>query len=173
MVYTPGRRPTHCTFCGAQFTDDTGWPRDCPSCGETTWVNPLPVAVVLLPVRDETGAVNLIVERRTIFPGMAELALPGGYIEAGETWKQAAVRELREETVIEARADEITLFDVDDGATTLQVFAILPERHVSTLPEPIATKESEGWLLLAEPVDLAFPTHTAAVAKFFTTAPRD
>ena len=87
-----------------------GWPRTCPQCGETTWSNPLPVAVVLLPVAYDDGRTGLVVVRRDIEPFRGEIALPGGFIETGESWREAAVRELREETGLAAEAGRSTAF---------------------------------------------------------------
>src|SRR5688500_14088532 len=97
----------HCTHCGAPFTVPA-YPRVCAGCGERTWQNPLPVAVMLAPVRiaggTGPGGTGIVVVRRGIEPGYGELALPGGFMETGESWQEAAVRELREETAIVADA---------------------------------------------------------------------
>src|SRR5689334_16631711 len=98
---------SHCGYCGSAYPSGVGWPRECPGCGETTWRNPLPVAVVLLPVQAEGGRSGLVVVRRDIEPARGELALPGGFIETGETWQEAAVRELREETGLLATAADV------------------------------------------------------------------
>ena len=45
----------HCSYCGNRYDDGLPWPRTCAGCGETTWSNPLPVAVVLLPVAYRDG----------------------------------------------------------------------------------------------------------------------
>jgi ADP-ribose pyrophosphatase YjhB (NUDIX family) len=171
MTYTYGRVITHCPYCGASYPDGLAWPRDCAGCGETHWLNPLPVAVALLPVEwdgRDGGRAGLVVVRRDIEPCRGELALPGGYIELGETWRQAAVRELREETGLTASAEDATLFDVSGGERTLNVFALLPPRDAATLPEPSATDEATEWLVIDEPVPLAFPTHTAVVTAYFS-----
>ncbi len=60
-----------------------------------SFLNPLPVAVMLVP-----AAGGLVVIRRGIEPAKGLLALPGGYINLGESWQQAAARELFEETGI-------------------------------------------------------------------------
>lgn len=166
-MYTPDRQPNHCAFCGTRFTDVTDWPRDCPGCGETTWANPFPVAVILLPVTDTNGSTNLLVVRRSIEPGSGLLALPGGYIELGETWRQAAVRELDEETRIGAEATDVELFHVGQSPRTIQIFGLLPERRITDLPPSVSTPEADGWQLIDAPRELAFPTHTGATRRFF------
>lgn len=166
MTYTYGRLISHCPYCGAAYPQGLAWPRDCAACGETLWLNPLPVAVALLPV-EQDGRRGLVVVRRDIVPARGELALPGGYIELGETWREAAVRELREETGLLAPAEDATLFSVDEGERTINVFGLLPPRDAGTLPEPTATDEATEWLVIHEPVPLAFPTHAAAVEAYF------
>ncbi|MGP3966299.1 NUDIX domain-containing protein [Streptomyces sp. 6N223] len=166
MTYTYGRLITHCPYCGAAYPYGVAWPRDCAACGETLWLNPLPVAVALLPVERDGGR-GLVVVRRDIEPCRGELALPGGYIEVGETWREAAARELREETGLVASAADATLFDVSGGERTLNVFALLPSRDASALPASSATAEATEWLVIDEPVPLAFPTHTAVVEAYF------
>jgi ADP-ribose pyrophosphatase YjhB (NUDIX family) len=164
-------RHSHCTYCGTAFAADAGWPRTCPGCGEMTWHNPLPVAVVLLPVRTP-GGTGLIVVRRAIQPGYGQLGLPGGFMEVGESWQQAAVRELREETTIEADPTGIRLFDVHSTPTghTLLVFGLLPPRDADDLPPVTATDETLEWLVATEPVELVFSTHTRAMADYFASA---
>ena len=43
-------RNSHCSWCGHAFVPDQAWPRQCASCAQTSYLNPLPVAVLLLPV---------------------------------------------------------------------------------------------------------------------------
>jgi NADH pyrophosphatase NudC (nudix superfamily) len=74
------QKHSHCSYCGHPFGVDQLWPRRCPQCEQTSFRNPLPVAVVLVPV---DGGVLTV--RRTIEPKFGWLALPGGYIEVGET----------------------------------------------------------------------------------------
>lgn len=68
--------------------------KTCPSCGQpvTVHVNPVPTVdvVVLLP-----GQGVVLVERKNPPHGHA---LPGGFVDYGETVEHAAVREAKEET---------------------------------------------------------------------------
>lgn len=163
---------SHCSYCGTRFPETAKWPRTCTGCTETTWRNPLPVAVALLPVDDEAGRRGLVVVRRDIDPGRGELGLPGGFIEVGESWREAAVRELWEETTITADPAEVRLFDVHSARTgfTLLVFGLLPPRRLADLPPSQPTEEATEYLVLTEARQLVFPTHTAAMADYFASA---
>jgi ADP-ribose pyrophosphatase YjhB (NUDIX family) len=166
----------HCGNCGAPYPVGAGWPRTCAVCGVTAYRNPLPVAVALLPVTDPGGRA-LVVITRTIEPMRGGVALPGGFIDHSEAWQHALVRELREETGIEAAEEDVRLADVLSSPNGhLLVFGLLPERPAGQLPPSAATDETTGWHLLRAPAELAFPLHTEAVRAWFAgqydTGPR-
>ncbi|WP_328314042.1 NUDIX domain-containing protein [Streptomyces sp. NBC_00442] len=175
MTATPKQpRPdSHCGACGTPYGTSSdapgGWPRSCTACGTTAYRNPLPVAVALLPVTDARGG-GLIVITRTIEPQRGGRALPGGFIDHGESWQSAVVRELREETGIEVPAEEVRLADALSSPQHLLLFGLLPARPADALPPPLPTDESEGWELLREPAELTFPLHTWAVRRWFAGA---
>jgi len=160
---------SHCSYCGTPYPPDAGWPRTCPGCTEVTWHNPLPVAMVLLPVRTPDGP-GIVVIRRDIEPARGELALPGGFIETGETWQEAAVRELREETGLPADPGEVRLFDVVSAARVINIVALLPPRDAADLPPSAPTDEVSEWLVVTRPIPLTFPTATHAVTRYFASA---
>ncbi|MFF5975996.1 NUDIX domain-containing protein [Streptomyces sp. NPDC012769] len=163
---------SHCSSCGARHPAATGadWPRTCPACGTTAYRNPLPVAVALLPVTGADGTA-LVVITRTIPPQTGRVALPGGFIDFGEDWREAVVRELREETGIEAGAADVRLADaLSSPAGHLLLFGLLPTRPADALPPSTPTDETSGHHLLHGPEELAFLLHTEAVRRFFAGA---
>lgn len=121
---------SHCAACGAPYAapyaaPDGDWPRACTACGTVAYRNPLPVAIALLPVVDARGT-GLVVITRTIEPQLGGLALPGGFIDLGETWQDAVVRELHEETGIEAPVAEVRLADALSSPSTCCCSACCP-----------------------------------------------
>lgn len=161
-------RTSHCSSCGTRYPADAGWPRRCPACGTFAYRNPLPVAVALLPVRGPLGT-GLVVIRRSIVPSRGELALPGGFIDYGESWQHAVTRELAEETGITADPCDVVLADAltDEAGGYLLLFGLLPQRDAGELPPSAPTDETEGHRLLPAPRELGFPLHTLAARRWF------
>jgi ADP-ribose pyrophosphatase YjhB (NUDIX family) len=156
------QRHAHCSYCGHPFAVDHPWPRRCDNCTNVTFRNPLPVTVVVQPV--EAGVLTI---RRAIEPRSGWLALPGGYIEFGETWQQAGARELWEEAAVEiapATLREIRVFSAPDNV--LIVVALAPRLSGIQLSSFLTTPEASERVIVTTPQELAFPLHTEIVTEF-------
>ncbi len=154
---------SHCSYCGTAFPNGLAWPRRCLHCGNVSYRNPVPVSVVLLPVDD-----GLLLVRRTQEPQAGKWALPGGFIELGETWQEVGAREVREETGITVDAGRIRLFDArsaPDG--TLLVFGLAPPLPSHALPPFVPSNETSEMTVARGPLELAFSTHTEVVARYW------
>lgn len=157
------KKNAHCSYCGHAFPEGLAWPRTCPGCQNISYLNPLPVSVVLVPV--DAG---LLVIRRAIPPRIGQLALPGGFINMGESWQAAGAREVFEETGLSLRAEEIRDFRVlsaPDG--TVLVFGLAAPRTRADLPAFVPTSETSEVLVIDGPTELCFPLHTAVANEFF------
>lgn len=158
---------SHCSYCGHAFQFDQPWPRTCSACQNITFRNPIPVAVVVQPVGEE-----ILLIRRAIEPRIGKWALPGGYVDFGESWQEAAVRELWEETGLSAASESMKLIDVHVGwnGATMLVFGEAPLRS----PEEVSLQSSSSEvseMMLCRPeklakVDFAFPLHRTVVERW-------
>jgi NAD+ diphosphatase len=85
---------THCPLCGSpDYAREPHGHRHCCACGHRDFNNPV-VAVAAL-IADASGRLLLI--RRARNPGAGLLAMPGGFVDDGESLEQAIQREIVEE----------------------------------------------------------------------------
>ena len=115
MVWTyRGDAPEFCPTCGdgldTRETTD-GLRAHCRDCGVTFYRNPASLARATVIDGDRV----LLIERGR-GDDVGEWALPGGYVEEGESPREAAARELAEETAVRADPDDLRLI----GAGTLR-----------------------------------------------------
>ena len=170
-------RDTFCSYCGARFADTSSYPRMCTACGAQTWANPIPVAVVLLPVIDGART-GLLVVRRAI-PPVGKLALVGGFVEAHESWQVGAAREMSEETGVAidpATLEPLWYASSEPRPDRVLLFSLAPAIDAAALPPftPSAETSQRGvWFGAggAGPDDeLGFSLHAEAARRYFARA---
>lgn len=157
------KRNSHCAFCGQAFEENQPWPRTCSNCQRTTYLNPLPVSVVLIPVDD-----GVLLVRREVEPRKGMLAFPGGFIGMGESWQEAGAREVMEETGVTIDPAEIQDFRVlsaPDG--TVLIFGLAQSRTFAELPAFTPNNETSEMVVRAAPEELAFSLHSQVMQEFF------
>lgn len=154
---------TYCHFCGAKHVSEK-WPRTCGVCKQTTWKNPLPVVVALVPIGS-----GVLTVRRNIHPGFGELALPGGYMDDGETWQEAAAREVLEETGLCFVPDDFKEFGLGSSSNRahFMVFCVASRRFdAAAIHDFLPNAEVQDLTIVHRPIGLAFPLHTEMLARY-------
>jgi mutator protein MutT len=157
--------PSYCPRCATAMSSakEHGVLRPtCPACGFIWYRNPVPAAGVILV---ESGSVLLV--RRRFDPRAGTWCLPAGFMEAGETPEQSALRELQEETGVIAQLTG--LFGVYAGFDDPRVRAVLIlYSGLATGGEERAGDDAAelAWFPLDSlPIDLAFASHRQALAE--------
>jgi ADP-ribose pyrophosphatase YjhB (NUDIX family) len=177
MERQPMRNPrdSFCSYCGREFARPLRYPRKCqnPSCGADVYANPIPVALVLLPVTvgEQTG---LLVVRRAIEPQLGKLALVGGFVEEFESWQQGAAREVREEAGLVIDPTKLVPYhfaSTEPRPNRVLLFTLGPTLRASDLPTFVPNHEvSERGVIFGtqglEP-HFAFSLHLQMATRFF------
>lgn len=164
----------YCATCSRHMRQIEGGKWQCTDirCQAVFHNNPLPVSVLMVPIRLDSGMVGLfMIVRGQACPGAGQKAFPGGYQERGETSRQAAVRELCEETGgLAVDPEELSLAGEAYAPTpnAQLLFWLAQEKPESWLQDFRSTDEAIDYVVLPEPVDdIAFPSHAEMARKFF------
>lgn len=173
------KQHSHCSYCGTRFTEQKLWPRKCFRCYNDSFSNPTPVVVLMQTVQRHnysTGKTEygIVIQQRGIEPEKGKWALTGGYIDDGETWQEAAVRELGEELGLSVNIHDLKLYDVTSstkknniliGCRTCWAVDWEPGEYYSGLKELFQkyTKLPNNEVLAVDVMwehrELAFPAH--------------
>jgi NAD+ diphosphatase len=167
---------THCPLCGSPDYDytsaSTGGTRQCRACGHRDFNNP--VTAVAAIILDPHQRILLI--RRAKDPARGLLALPGGFVDAGESLEQALHREIAEEiglvlSDLRYLSSHPNLYTY--AGLTRPVCDVFFQAHAVSFDVVLQHSEVTDWQLrpLAEldPAELAFDSMRHAVATLRAT----
>ena len=108
-----------CQLCGRVLVDrtiDGRSRRHCDNCNQTVFLDPKVAAVVLALVDGK-----LVLVKRGIEPQMGRWAFPSGFVDRGEAVEDAAVREFKEETGLDAKLERLIGVYSDTGSPVVLV----------------------------------------------------
>lgn len=159
MVASAPESVRFCARCGQRMvtSDVHGTPRRvCPACGLIHFTDPK-VAVGVLCLRDD----RLLLVRRAMDPERGRWALPAGFLDHGEDAREAARREVAEETGV-----EVEVGDVLDVFGPAPLFLMFRARWLAG--EPVAGDDADAAAFLGrdELPELAFASTLAAVSRW-------
>jgi 8-oxo-dGTP diphosphatase len=151
-----------CPHCA----DATEQPLVCHRCGWRWYANPKPAAAVLLERGRASGSTVLLL-RRAVDPGRGGWDLPAGYLDPGESFEDAAVRETREEAGI--AVDLVDLAGVYHSPAANAVTVVYRARATDAAATVRIDAESSdhAWVASADVEEwlprMAFPSMAAAL----------
>lgn len=162
----------YCSNCGADLIGtsvpkigEPKFPVKCPSCPHVVYGGPDTVVVALIPF--EGGLLKIL--RGEEPKGWS---LVSGYVDRGETWQQAVVREIKEEVGLDVDIMNVTLFDVETSLERNKTVIIAeitgPEFYQADMKFEL-NREVRGYGVMKhlDPDPLVFPIHTEAALVWF------
>ncbi len=159
-----------CQVCGHAMIDRLAYGKSrrvCPECGYIHFTDPKVAAVVFIE-KDH----RVLLVRRAINPERGKWALPAGYIDDGEDPREAAIREVREETGL---AIEITrLIDVQTGPDShgASIVIIYAARALDGIARPLDDADAVLWYAVGDPLpELAFESTRQMLDTWITNQP--
>jgi NAD+ diphosphatase len=159
----------HCPRCAAKRDAEGDAVRFlCDACGFVYYYNVAVSSAVLIVAADDQA----LFIRRARDPGRNKLALPGGFIDRGETAEHAAIREVREEAGVRLeRVEFMASFPnlyayrgVEYPVIDLFFVARVETRDASPLDDVTEIVWAVPGSLRDQ--DLAFPSHARALSYF-------
>lgn len=163
---------THCPLCGSPDYDrEPRSHRHCRACGHRDFNNPITAVAAL--ILDPKGRLLLI--RRAKDPAAGLLAMPGGFVDAGESLEQAVQREIAEE--IGLTLTEVAYLCSHPNSYTYRgltrpVCDVFFCAHTASFDVNLQPEEVSGWLLRSpaeiDPAELAFDSMRHALARLIS-----
>ena len=159
-------RKKFCPWCGEPLVTRSADGRDrlyCEAEERFLYENPVPASTAV--VFDSEGRILLVLRNRE--PGAGEWALPGGFVENGESPEDAAKRELQEETGLQAHGPELIDVIYQESAfygTCLLIIGYRFERFEGDIT-PGDDASDARFFPVHELPPLAFESHMTIVMK--------
>lgn len=173
--------PPYCAYCPAPLSDGERAKRHptCTACQTTNWQSPKPVVLMLQPVLTSDG-LGLVVGKRGIAPAKGEWALPGGFVEIGETSLEGACREFREESLTtwtwNRPAHCILLGDLPStsGPQQLQFVQNNVAMDQQAFHDLKDTHEMSDWAIMTldGEIELCWPSHQQVAREWLESQPQ-
>lgn len=148
-------------------------PLTCDRCGWRWYANPKPAAAVLLE-RTNGDALEVLLLRRAVEPGLGAWDLPAGYLDPGESFETGARREAAEEAGLAIELGELTGVYHSAGANA--VTAVFRGRAIDPGASVLTDAESSAheWVRHADVADwlprMAFTSMASALADWADAA---
>lgn len=161
-----------CPRCGAKDYLLEASQRRCAACGHRDFNNPVVAVAALILDAEE----RLLLIRRAREPALGKLAMPGGFVDAGESLEEAMRREVTEEIGLELRETRYLCSHPNDyvyaGLARPVCDAFFTARATS-FDVVMQHGEVSEWVLRPlmeiDPAELAFDSMRHALAVLRTT----
>ena len=158
----PSRTFRYCPSCAAPFAaGHASQPLRCDACGFTYYFNTTCATAALL-VRDDGKALFI---RRAKEPAKDKLALPGGFVDEGETAEEGVRREFMEEVGfapdgMEFLCSHPNLYFYKDLTYPVLDFFFVARACGGETPQALDGVASVHWMdpLTIDPLEIAFPS---------------
>lgn len=151
-----------CPHCAAPGD----YPLVCDRCGWRWYAAPKPTAGTLVQRIGPDGDPLVLLLRRAVEPGLGAWDLPAGYLEAGESAEEGALRETREEAGFDVELVRVVgVYTSRDANAISTVYLARPTDGATVLTDAessdhawVRREEVAGWL-----PRMAFRTMAAAL----------
>lgn len=157
-----------CPICGQKLIEENDGekPRPyCKNCNKFYYHNPIPVtACIVMNSKNE-----VLLTRRAVEPSKGKWCLPGGFMELGETPESSAIREIKEETGLDVKEEDLQMLGVISLTSktkgSILIIYYLVKKWDGSLSPGSDVSEATFFPTTNIP-ELAFPSHTFILYSF-------
>ena len=157
----------YCHFCGKPLSEKFYEGRKrlfCEACQAPIYENPVP-ATCLVTVDERE---RLLLVKRSVDPKKGWWCLPGGFMELGETPEQGGLRELLEETGLNAKID--MLLGVTSNHSTLYETVMMTGFLVRSFHGKLDAgddADAVSWFAYEDLPEIAFDSHKKFIKLYY------